>query len=132
LLPGGGSGAVISLPPLSQHPPIDASARTTILRHEVSHGVYFTDPAYAAYTTHFWADAMTAGERAAFRRMLGEEGYDTSNEDLMRNEMQAYLVHTPDPRFFSAARMGIDAISLRRKFVAGMPPGWLRDETDGK
>jgi hypothetical protein len=132
MLQDGSPGAVISLPPLSQRPPIDARARATILRHEVSHGVYFTDPAYAAYTAHFWAEEMTGDERAAFRRMLGEEGYDTANEDLMRNEMQAYLVHTPDRRFFTAARMGIDAAALRHRFVAGMPGGWLRDETAEK
>jgi hypothetical protein len=129
MLQGSNPGAIISVPPLSQHPPIDARARAAILRHEVSHGVYFTDPPYAAYTAHFWADEMTDEERAAFRRMLSDEGYDTSNEDLMRNEMQAYLVHTPDLRYFNPARMRIDAVSLRSRFVAGMPPGWLRDET---
>jgi len=129
LLRPGAVGAVISLPPLSVQPTVDAGARSTILRHEVSHGVYFTDPAYAAYTAHFWADVMTADERAAFRKMLGGEGYDTANDDLMRNEMQAYLVHTADRRFFDPSRLGIDAAALRRRFVAGMPAGWLRDST---
>jgi hypothetical protein len=129
MLQPGAVGAVISLPPLSVQPPVDAGSRATILRHEVSHGVYFTNPAYAAYTQHFWAEVMTDRDRAAFRKMLGGEGYDTANEDLMRNEMQAYLVHTPDRRFFEPSRMGIDAASLRQRFVAGMPPGWLRDET---
>jgi len=129
MLHPGAVGAVISIPPLSVQPPVDAGSRATILRHEVSHGVYFTDPAYAAYTAHFWADVMTADERAAFRKMLGGEGYDTANDDLMRNEMQAYLVHTPDRRFFDPSRLGIDAASLRRRFVAGMPAGWLRDST---
>jgi hypothetical protein len=131
MLQHGAVGAVISVPPLSVQPPVDAASRATILRHEVSHGVYFTDPAYAAYTQHFWADAMTDRERAAFRKMLGGEGYDTGNEDLMRNEMQAYLVHTTDRRFFEPSRMGIDAASLRRRFIADMPAGWLRDETPG-
>jgi hypothetical protein len=130
LLRPGAVGAVISLPPLSTDPPVDAAERATILRHEVSHGVYFTDAAYAAYTQHVWADVMTERERAAFRRMLGGEGYDTSNDDLMRNEMQAYLVHTPDRRFFNPSGLGIDAESLRRRFVSDMPPGWLRDETE--
>ena len=122
-------GAVISLPPESAHPLVDAPERATILRHEVSHGVYFTDPSYATYTTHFWSDTMTGTERAAFRKLLGSEGYDTTNDDLMRNEMQAYLVHTPDPRFFNPSTLGIDAASLRARFVQGMPGGWLREET---
>jgi len=125
----GAVGAVISVPPLSTQPPVDAGARATILRHEVAHGVYFTDPAYRDYTTRFWAEAMTEAERAAFRKLLGGEGYDTSNEDLMRNEMQAYLVHTTDRRFFDPSRLGIAAEALRRRFVEGMPPGWLRNET---
>jgi hypothetical protein len=132
MLRPGAVGAVISLPPLSVQPPVDARSRAAILRHEVSHGVYFTNPAYAAYTEHFWAAVMTDHERAAFRKMLGGEGYDTGNEDLMRNEMQAYLVHTPDRRFFEPSRMAIDAASLRRRFVEGMPPGWLRDETQAQ
>jgi hypothetical protein len=130
MLRPGAVGAVISVPPLSGQPPVDAEARATILRHEVSHGVYFTDPAYRAYTARFWAEAMTEAERVAFRKMLAGEGYDTSNEDLMRNEMQAYLVHTPDRRYFDPSRLGIDAGALRRRFVAGMPAGWLRDETE--
>jgi hypothetical protein len=129
MLQPGAVGAVISVPPLSVQPPVDAGARATILRHEISHGVYFTDPAYRAYTTRFWAEAMTEAERAAFRKMLAGEGYDTSNEDLMRNEMQAYLVHTTDRRYFDPTRLGIDAASLRQRFVQGMPAGWLRDET---
>jgi hypothetical protein len=129
LLEQGASGAVISLPPLSAEPPVDAVERATILRHEVSHGVYFTNAAYAGYTGRFWSDVMTERERDAFRKMLGGEGYDTSNDDLMRNEMQAYLVHTPDRRFFNPSGLGIDAEALRRRFVAGMPADWLKEET---
>lgn len=125
-------GAIITLPPLSADPPVDAAARATILRHELSHGLYFTDPAYAAYTKDFWEGQLTADQRALFRAFLGREGYDAGNEDLMRNEMQAYLVHTNDPRYFNAAsvQMAADTVAeLRRAFVAGMPAGWLRDRT---
>jgi hypothetical protein len=132
MLRAGVVGAVISVPPVSADPPVDAAERATILRHEVSHGVYFTDPAYAGYTQHFWSDVMTGGQRDAFRKMLGGEGYDTSNDDLMCNEMQAYLAHTPDRRFFNPTGLGIDAADLRRRFVQGMPAGWLRDETEGR
>jgi hypothetical protein len=131
-------GAVVTIPQLSEDPPVDAAARATILRHELSHGLYFTDPTYADYTKDFWDTQLSADQRALFRAFLGREGYDTGNEDLMRNEMQAYLVHTSDPRYFSAASVQMAAATvaeLRRAFVAGMPGGWLRDRTaaqDGK
>ncbi len=123
------TGAVISLPPESLHPPVDSASRATILRHEVSHGVYFTNPAYAAYTQQFWSTTLTDAERAAFRKMLGAEGYDTTNDDLIRNETQAYLVHTTDKRFFNPATLGIDTTTLRARFIENMPASWLKDET---
>jgi hypothetical protein len=61
---------------------------------------------------------------------LAEEGYDTSESDLVRNEMQAYLIFTPDPRFFRPLDIDIDEarrVALQRAFLQGMPPGWLRD-----
>ena len=48
----------------------------------------------------------------------------------MANEAQAFLFHTPDERFFSPASLGFTTerlAALRAFFVAGMPPGWLRD-----
>jgi hypothetical protein len=130
MLAPGAVGAIITLPNLTSDGSVDAAARATILRHELSHGIYFTDSAYAAATTQFWNQAMTAAQRTAFRTMLGHEGYDTSNEDLMRNEMQAYLVHTRDARFFNPASLGLPAseiAALRQSFVVSMPAGWLRE-----
>ena len=124
----GGFGAVISLPPAGQGLQ-DAAGRAAILRHELSHGFYFTDPAYAAAVHAFWENGLSATQRAGFRRFLAGEMYDSSNEELMENEMQAYLVHTPDTRFFRPGDAGLrvdEAAGLRRMFVAGMPPGWLQ------
>ena len=132
MLAPGAVGAIISLPPEMADPPIDAPARATILRHELSHGVYFTNPAYAAYARRFWETVLSDAQRAGFRRFLGGEGYDTSNEDLMRNEAQAYLIHTPDARFFRPDLVGLtgdEAAELREAFVRGMPDGWLKDAT---
>ena len=125
-------GAVISIPPLSAAPPIDAAARATILHHELSHGLYFTDPGYAAYARAFWDTVLTESQRAGFRRFLAGQDYDTDNEDLMINETQAYLMHTADPRYFRPDLAGLtpaEAASLRRTFWLGMPPGWLKDAT---
>jgi hypothetical protein len=128
MLVPGATGAIISIPPETASPPIDAAARATILQHELSHGVYFTDPAYAAYARQFWQDTLTEAQRAAFRRFLGGEGYDMTNEDLMLNEAQAYLVHTQDPRYFRPELVGMseaEAKRLRDRFRAGSPAPWL-------
>ena len=125
-----GLGALISLPSAVAVNGVDTADRAAILHHELSHGEYFTDPIYARYTGGIWSTVLTAEERGRFRAYLGAEGYDTGLEDLMINEMQAYLMHTPDPRFFDPARLGIAAARLaaiREAFTAGMPPSWLRD-----
>ena len=45
MLRPGAVGALISIPPeVDSRRSIDAAARATILHHELSHGVYFTDP----------------------------------------------------------------------------------------
>lgn len=131
-LPGEAQGALISIPRVWSQPFIDPAVRATILHHELSHGEYFTDGVYAAFTKRFWQTCLSEDERARFRSFLGREGYDTGQEDLMMNEMQAYLMHTPDPRFFNARAVAIseDRLArLRMAFRADMPGGWLRDET---
>ena len=130
MLSPGAVGAVISIPPETATPPIGAAARAVILRHELSHGVYFTDPAYAAYARNFWETRLNEAQRAGLRGFLGREGYDTANEDLMRNEAQAYLIHTTDPHFFRPPLAGLgveEAARLRQEFLRGMPDGWLKD-----
>jgi hypothetical protein len=67
---------------------------------------------------------LTAQERQRFIRFLGSLDYDTSNEELMVNEMQAMLMHTPDERAFSADAVGItasDLARLRTRFRQGWP-----------
>lgn len=127
LFSGDLSGAVITLPPRGTGL-LDESGRLAILDHELAHGAYFTDPAYAAYVQGFWR-RLSDGERTAFRRFLGGEGYDTANEDLMRNETQAYLVFTGDPRMFDPARLGLpEAATLRDQFERGITAPWLRQD----
>jgi len=122
-------GALISIPPEVASEQIDATSRATILHHELAHGVFFTDPAYAAYARTFWQTVLNETQRAGFRRFLGSDGYDAANEDLMLNEAQAYLVHTGDARYFVPGRAGLsvaEAEALRETFVRGMPEGWLK------
>jgi hypothetical protein len=126
------NAALISLVSEDQRAGIDQMARATILRHELSHGVFFTDPNYARFARDFWNSTMTDAERGRFRVFLASEGYDTDIEDLMVNETQAYLIHTPPGPFFPVEVLGIPAAridALRALLVNGMPPGWLHDLT---
>ncbi len=122
--------AVISIPREGSDPFVDASGRASLLRHELSHGQYFTDPVYAAYVREFWNTGMTDADRAAFEGFLTRQGYDPDNKDLMANETQAHLMNTTDPRYFNAPACGLPLPrikALRTAFLEKMPPGWLRD-----
>jgi hypothetical protein len=104
--------ALISIAALG--PGLDAEARASIFRHELGHGIFATRPDYAAHIRRIWREGFTAEERAAFRAFLGREGYDTANEELMIDEAQAYLLHTPDARFFDASHLGGPAMQVER------------------
>jgi hypothetical protein len=123
-------GGLISIPRVGADKNVTMRARATILRHELSHGEYFTDPAYAAFVHWFWMHGLTAAERDRFRAHLRDEGYDPNLEIVMENESQAYLMFTMDPAFFTAASIGMTEARLsavRHAFYHEMPPGWLRD-----
>lgn len=123
-------GALISLSREGADPGVTASARAAILHHELSHGAFFVDPAYADYVRTFWRTALTAAEREAVTRFLASEDYDGADETLMVNEMQAYVMFTDDPRFFLPANFGMSAArraALRAAFRRDLPVGWLRE-----
>ena len=123
-------GGLISLPAVGSAPNVTMAARTSILRHELSHGEFFSDPDYAAYVHNFWLTALTEAERANVRKFLASEDYDVTDEVLMYNEMQAYLMFTRDPKFFRPELVGLTPgrlADIQARFLAGMRPGWLRD-----
>lgn len=130
----GAVGGLISIPAVGADAKVTAEARAAILRHELSHGEFFTNPAYANYVHNFWLTALTAAERDGVRRFLAGEEYDPSLEQVMFNEMQAYLMFTRDPLFFAPGMVGLTPArlaELQTKFLDGMPVGWLRDALAG-
>ncbi|WP_372620196.1 hypothetical protein [Falsiroseomonas sp.] len=123
-------GALVSVPQEGVEAWLDAGARAAMLRHELSHGEFFTNPAYAAQVWRFWREMLTEEERQRFRAVLTNASYDPAQEEVMANEAHAFLFHTADERFFSPAMAGLSperAAALRDAFIAGLPPGWLRD-----
>ncbi len=124
-------GALISFAAPDDAAGNDTAARRAILRHELSHGEFFTNPAYAAYVRAFWA-ALPEPDRRAFTAFLVRSDYDGTQPELMANETQAYLMHTPDPRYDLARSTGLTperVRQLRAQFREGMPAGWLKDST---
>jgi len=122
----GATGAIITLP--AAIPPIDQHMRAVILHHEISHGAFYTIPAYAQYATEFW-NSLTPQDRADFTGFLGRQGYDTNNNTLMLNETQAYLIFTRDPMFFDSTVVNMtDAQinTLRAGYIASIPVPWLQ------
>lgn len=103
---------------------MDPAMRAAILRHEIGHGHFFTRPELARHVLGVWRTRFTEAERRAFRQFLAREGYDASNETLMANETMAYLLFTPDPRFFAARHVGLseeEVARLRGLMREGMP-----------
>lgn len=126
----GVKAAVISIPRAGSDPRVTYSARSAILHHELAAGEYFSNPAYAAFIHQFWLNALTPGERDGVRQYLSSEEYDSRLEELMENEMQAYLMFTQSPAFFTPAAIGMTTArqaELAASFLRGMPPGWLHD-----
>ena len=66
-LDAGTVAAVISLPRVGGDENVTDSARGAIFTHELSHGAYFSDPAYAAYVERR-APAHARGRRQSRTR----------------------------------------------------------------
>jgi hypothetical protein len=122
LVPAGDEIAMISVPNAGTG--VDPEMRRAIIDHEIGHGHFFTRPDVAVHVVDVWRRLFDAAERAAVIRFLAHEGYDTGNEILLANEAMAYLIFTPDPRFFSAEILGIPPhrlAAMRAKMQQGFP-----------
>jgi hypothetical protein len=96
-------------------------ARLAALRHEVSHGEFFTNPRYRAYCIGFW-NRLSREQRAIFREQLAQLGYDPANDDLIINEMQAFLWEETSGAVIDLRlrRLGSSQAALRRDFLTGI------------
>ena len=104
---------------------VTAAQRAVILQHELSHARFATDTVYQNYAIWFWSNSMNLVARDKFTRFLRSRGYDSSIRELAANEMQAFLMHTPDPAMFSATDVGMteaELTDLRRRFQEGISP----------
>ena len=120
---------VISVPQSQERrdnePRITEGARYAILLHEMAHGEYYTNAYYSAYCQKFWAETLTAPQRDAWKAFLAKYNYSVVFDELLINEMQAYLMFTPDPASFNAKKLGLsdaDIYSMREAFRKGKPP----------
>ncbi|MDD5176408.1 MAG: hypothetical protein PHQ05_08320 [Sterolibacterium sp.] len=106
-------------------PRVTEGARYAILLHELSHGEFYSNTYYATYCRRFWNDSLSDSQREAFKKFLSNYNYSTSGEELLINEMQAYLMFTPDTASFSAKKLGVSEVELeamRDAFRKGKPP----------
>lgn len=121
---------LVSLPQASSVPgcagcSVTAAQRGVILQHELSHARFATDTVYQNYVLWFWSNSMSLVTRDKFTRFLRTRGYDSTIRELCANEMQAFLMNTPDPAMFSATDLGVtdaELADLRRRFQEGISP----------
>ena len=126
----GKEAGLISVPRAGADARVTPDARATILHHELSHGEYFSNRAYAAYAHQFWVSVLTPKERDAMRRYLVAEDYDPNLEELIENEAQAYLIFTYNPLFFAPSMVGMTEarrVELRTIFLRAVPAPWIRE-----
>lgn len=130
---------VLSVPQMQERrenePPINALARRAIILHEVAHGEFYTNKYYADYCRKYWNSVLNEEQRNHFKQFLSNYNYTLNADELLINEMQAYLMFTPDPASFSAAKLKVsqaDLDAMRDKFANGKPPTrlpfFLRDK----
>lgn len=69
---------------------VDANYRESV-PHELLHALYFENPRMRQAVSSYWEMRLNESERNEVRRALSFD-YDPENEELMRNEFQAYVL----------------------------------------
>jgi hypothetical protein len=120
---------ILSIPQTQEkkenEPRVSELARRAIFTHEISHGEYYANPYYSRYCQRFWFEVLNDEQRELFKNFLSKYNYAVNGEELLINEMQAYLLFTPDPNSFSAKKLGIkdeELEAMRNAFRKGKPP----------
>ena len=120
---------ILSIPQVQEkhdnEPRVTELARRAIFTHELAHAEYYSNPYYSDYCRKFWYEKLSDAQRALFQKFLANYNYSINQQELLINEMQAYLMFTPDPNSFSAAKLGIedkDLDAMRALFKQGRPP----------
>ena len=62
-----------------------------VVPHEILHAQYFMQPEFQKIVDEFWAHDVSGEDRETIKLILSNS-YDSSNDLLMRNEFQAYLL----------------------------------------
>jgi len=110
---------------------VSLDMRKNVLRHELSHGEFFSNPSYRKYTENYWNNEIPDYLRSRIGRFLTDLGYDISDNTLTINEMQAFLFHTDHELIFSAQDIGItdkELHDIRKHFFEGLPDSqFMRD-----
>lgn len=109
----------------ANEPMVSPGARYAILLHELAHAEYYTNVHYRKFCQRFWYSILSQAQRDAFKRFLTHFNYAVQNEELLVNEMQAYLMFTPDRNSFSANKLGVspeELQAMRAAFRQNTPP----------
>lgn len=134
LAAGEPEAVIVTVPQASSVPDCAACTvkeahRKVILEHELSHAHFSTDARYRDYVMAFWSNLTAQDAGAKFTQFLRKRGYNAGDPELLANEMQAFLMHTPDTKMFAAAAVGMTGAELdeiRRQFR----DGWEAERTD--
>jgi hypothetical protein len=120
---------ILSIPQVQERhdnePRITELARRAVFTHEIAHAEFYTNPYYADYCRKFWFEKLSESQRGVFQKFLSNYNYSVNQQELLINEMQAYLMFTPDPNSISAAKLGIEDAeweAMRALFRQGRPP----------
>ncbi|MFA6971032.1 MAG: hypothetical protein WC208_06465 [Gallionella sp.] len=120
---------ILSIPQIQEkhdhEPRINELARRAIFTHEMAHAEYYSNPYYAEYCRKFWSEKLNDAQRSVFQKFLSHYNYSVNQQELLINEMQAYLMFTPDPNSISAAKLGIteeEFEAMKAAFRQGRPP----------
>ncbi|HAW86139.1 MAG TPA: hypothetical protein DCX65_07645, partial [Spirochaetaceae bacterium] len=87
-----GSGGILSI---SREAPSVTGLRNLLMTHESMHGVFYEEPYHADFARRYWAETMTADQRSFWQLFMDMLSYSTTDEYLMVNELQAYMLQYP-------------------------------------